>query len=190
MKKTLTILFACAASMAWAQGPGPGFGPGAPPSDLIKTYLNLTDAQIASLTQIRQQGGESRRTLSQDIRTKQQALHDALDKGTADATALGRLLLDIQTLQKKIADLDKSDQQLALNILTPAQKPLLKALQDAANLQPTIGQAAGLGLLDRPANAPLPGMGPGMPGMGPRMGPGMGMGGPGGMMMRSRPGAR
>jgi Spy/CpxP family protein refolding chaperone len=190
MKTKLTLTLALAASMAWAQMPGPRL----PPTDLVKSYLTLTDAQITSLTQIRQQGAESRRTAMQDIHTKQQALHDALDKGTGDATSLGRLLLDIQALQKKIADMDKSDQQLALNILTPPQKTQLKALQDAANLQPTIGQAAGLGLLDRPAQNAMPGAGPGGmgPGMGMGMGSGMGMGGPGmgPMMMRSRPGTR
>jgi len=175
--KTLLMTGLLGASLILAQGP-----PGPPPSDLVKSYLALTDAQIQSLTQIRQQGASSRMSAMQEIRTKQQALHEALVKGGASATTLGQFLLDIQALQKKISDLDGSDRQLALNVLNDAQKTKVTALQSAADLAPTIGQAAALGLLDRPANAPAPG---------PMMhAPGPMMHAPGPMMQQqhSRPG--
>jgi hypothetical protein len=162
---------------------------GAPPAPSlteVTAYLKLTDAQVTSLTAIRQAEATANRTTMQDIQTKQKALHDALSSGKADALTLGNLLLDIQALQKKIADSHTSTQTQAVAVLTEAQKPLLKALQDAANLQPTIQQAGFLGLLTPPAGAG-PGMGPMMGGPSMMGGPGM-MGGHGAMPMGGGPG--
>jgi len=174
MRNLLIVAGLAGGTLLWGQGPG------APPTDLVKSYLTLTDAQIQSLTQIRQQGASSRMSIMQDIHTKQQALHDALDKGGASAMTLGQYLLDIQALQKKISDLDTTDRQLALNVLNDAQKTKVAALQTAADLAPTIGQAQALGLLTRPANAAGA---PGGPGMGPMM-----QRGPAPMMQRMHPG--
>jgi Spy/CpxP family protein refolding chaperone len=145
------------------------------------SYLNLTDTQITALNTIRQQAFQALQTARQDIATKQKALSDLLAVGTTDASAVGKAVLEIQALHKKLADAQKPYQDQAVAVLTADQKTKLKALDDASKLQPAIQQAAGLLLLTPPQNF-APGLGPG-PGRGP-MGRGPGPGGPGMMRLR------
>jgi len=138
--------------------------PGPPPLDELKAYLNLTDSQIQSLQQIRQQAITSQQTVFAQIQSKQQALHDLLEKGTSDALAVGKLMLDIRALQKQIEQAMTASRTQAVNSLTTEQKTKLAALEQAAKLRPAIEQATLLGLLE----APLPGPGgPGGWGLGP-----------------------
>jgi len=155
------------AMAAWAQGPVTPPTPPAPAE--LKAYLGLSDSQIQALRQIRQQEGEALRSLHDEMAQKQKTLRDQLQAGSTDAAALGRLLLDIQSLRKRIEDAEKTFRDQAANQLTADQKTKLKALEEAAKLQPAIGQAAGLNLLTPPA--PTQGE-PRDPGMGP-----MGFGG-------------
>lgn len=161
------------AMAVWAQGPGT---PPAPPTPTeLKAYLGLSDSQIQALQQIRQQEAEALRTIHDELAQKQKTLGDQLQAGSTDAAALGRLLLDIQNLRKRIEDAQKSFRDQAANQLTAEQKTKLKALEEAAKLQPAIGQATGLNLLvpSTPAQGGV-GFGPRGPGgMAPR-GPGMG----------------
>jgi signal transduction protein with GAF and PtsI domain len=166
------------AGAAWAQTPP------TPPVDAVKTYLGLTDTQIQALQQIQRQEAEALRTIHEEMQQKHQALAQQLQGGSTDAAALGRLLLDIQNLRKRIEDAQKNSQAQALNQLTTDQKTKLKALEDAAKLREAIEQATGLNLLIPPT--PQPGAGPGGPGMGPGMGPGPRGPGMGPMGFRSR----
>ncbi|MBL8296308.1 MAG: Spy/CpxP family protein refolding chaperone [Bryobacterales bacterium] len=160
-------------------GPGgPGGGPGTPTFTEIKAYLTLTDSQVTSLQQLRQQEAEAVKTDMDTVRAKQTELRAAVDKG--DAATAGKLLVEISAIHKRIADARTRYYTNAVAVLTAAQKTKLQALEEAAKLMPTIGQARALNLLtqpERPAGAGPMGMGPGGMGMGPG---GMGMG-PGGM---------
>ena len=94
----ILMSFALLAVAAFAQGPPVG----APPLDSIKTYLSLTDGQVSSLQAILQQERQAMQSVHQEMRTKQKSLQDALAAGSTDATALGKMLLDIQTTRKSI----------------------------------------------------------------------------------------
>lgn len=176
------LTIALAATLA-AQGPGRGgfgFGPGgAPGIDQVKSYLGLTDAQVQSLQQLQQQQREATRATHEEIGTKSRALHEAIAGGSADAASLGRQLLEIEALRKKIEQSLTTYRAQAAATLTADQKTKLTALDTAAKLQPTIGQAASLGLLAPPAR-PAGAFGPGGFGHRPMHGPG----GPGPMFMR------
>jgi len=168
-----TLMFAAAAlaaPLAIAQLPsGP---PAAPPIDAVKAYLSLTDSQLASLATIRQNEMKAIQSIMQDIATKEKALHDTLDKGTTDALAVGKQVLDIDALHKKADQAHTDAQAQAAAVLTAAQKTKLAALDAASKLRQEVQQAVMLDLL-----APPQGGGPGGPGGRPN-GPGFPAGPP------------
>lgn len=161
----------------------------------LKAYLNLTDAQIEQIRQVRQQSMESVRSVVQQMQEKHRTLREMLEKGTSDANAVGKLLLETQALRQQVEQARQSVHQATLGVLTSEQKTKLAALEAAAKLGPAIRQAGALGLLTppEPGTGGLglglrrgrgPDMGPGM-GLGPGMGPGMGAGQA--LRLRARP---
>ena len=180
---TLLSIAPLAALLVFAQGPGGGPGPQSFTD--VKAYLNLTDAQIQQIQAARQQSFDSAKTLQSQIQTKDQALRDLLDKGSTDSAAIGKAMLEINALRKQVKAVMDATQVRAVSFLSADQKTKLKALEDAAKLQPAIGQAAGLGLLQPPQGAPG---GPGMHFDGPPRGMPGGMSGRGaGRMMHRAP---
>lgn len=153
MKSSLILI--CAASTAlFAQGPGPGgphmHGMGAAKTTAVQTYLSLTDAQIASLKQLKQSEMAELKPIFSQIGPLRQSLRTQEQASGADATAVGKLVLSIQTLEQQAAPIRASFQQQALAVLTPAQKTQLAALQSAAALMPAIHEAGSLNLLTGP----------------------------------------
>jgi len=145
-------LAAVLAATLVAQTPGGTTTPPAPPTDTLKTYLSLTDAQVTALQQLRKQERQDLSATFQDLGAKQRALRDALTS-SKDAATIGQLQLDIESLRKKIQDTHTSYQAQAVNSLSGDQKTKLQALQAAAALLPAIRQAGALNLLTPPAGA-------------------------------------
>ena len=85
---------------------------------------------------------------SDEMRTKQKALRDALDSGSNDAMALGKLLLDVESTRRKIDSARKASQDHLLSNLTSEQKTKLQSLRDASANGSAFGAAARMGLLD------------------------------------------
>ena len=176
------IILILAASFAWAQTPGPAV-------TQLKTFLSLTDAQVQSIQTIDGNLRASTLTLRQQIAAKRKDLNTAISSGSANATTLGQLQLDIQALEKQVTDAEAAVQPQMVALLTPAQQALLQKLVDAQKVQAAVREAEMIGLLS-PAGGRGPGMGMGG-GMGMGMGRGMGgpgPGGPGGTMMAPRGG--
>ncbi len=169
MKKTM-ILAMTAMAMALAQGPPQGgpMGPGGPPPQggpgaaqapqfgEVKAYLGLSDAQISSMQGAQKSAMDGLKPLIDQLQTKSQALRDTLEKGTTDAAAVGKAVLEIDALRKQVAASMKATQLQLVNILTADQKTKLAKLEDAAKLQPVIGQAGALGLLAPPESPARP----------------------------------
>lgn len=184
MKKSQLFLAVVCATALFAQNSPTR----TPPTDQVKTYLSLTDAQVQSLQAIQQQERSTLSSVHQQLAQKQRALAQAMQSGSADATTLGNLLLDIVNLRKELTQGQTTYHTQAVAVLTAAQQTKLQALQAAADLAPTIRQAEFLYLVTRPAGAMGgPGFGPdggagfGPGGMGPRGGfQGRMRGGPGG----------
>ncbi|HEY3443303.1 MAG TPA: Spy/CpxP family protein refolding chaperone [Paludibaculum sp.] len=191
MKNRLILTLALAAGTLLAQGPGgPGMGrgmmggPGGPfaggmqgrgaalgNADALKTALGLTDAQVQQLRDLRTQQAEAAKPVMEQIRTKRQALAEAMKATSPDSVLIGQLMVDIRKLTDSLKSARADREAKALAILTPEQKTKLTALQEAQKLIPAVGQATALGLLAPPADTAAPGMGrPG--GMG-RRAPGM-----------------
>jgi hypothetical protein len=169
MKNSIILTLALGVAM-FAQGPGGPGGPGrqAPPTTEIAAYLTLSATQVTQLQDIQAKLRTATQSAATDISTKQQALQTALQKGGSSAAVLGQMLLDIETLRKKITDAQSAANASALLILNTDQKTKLKALDAAAQLAPSIHEANMLNLLVEPVGANAPGAGTRGPGFGPR----------------------
>lgn len=191
MKAIRILLPIAAAAIAFAQPQPPANGPAAPSFDNLKSYLGLSDNTIQTIQQAIQKAGAANQTIVQQIADKHKALDDLLSKGTTDAAAVGKIVLDIEALRKQLNLQNEALTTTVVSFLTADQKTKLKALDDAAKLRPAIEEATMLHLLTPPAGAPGPGAGPRGPGqgMGPmgmrRANPGPGMGAMG-FLPRSR----
>ncbi len=140
-----------------------------PPADALKTYLNLQDAQIQTLQQIRRQQMQAAQSALSELAAKQKALRDQLEAGSTDAAALGKLLLEAEAARKRVQQIHDAYRAQAVGVLTAEQKTKLAALEQAQKLAPAIAEATALGLLNPPE---MPGLrGAGMPGFGPGLGP-------------------
>jgi Spy/CpxP family protein refolding chaperone len=184
MIKTIFATFALS-GLLLAQGPGFGPRPGAQgqppaPTALIE-YLGLTEAQVTQLTDLRKSLPDVVKPIAEQIRTKNEALREEMQKTNPNPAIVGQLMVDMKALREQIrAEHVKLNDQ-AKAILTDAQKTKLAALEEAAKLLPAFRQAIGFGLLDAPEGPGAgrrggPGMmAPGAAGQGPGMGMGMGM---------------
>jgi Spy/CpxP family protein refolding chaperone len=140
LKFTLTILLAAGSLLA--QHPH-----GAPPTDAVKAYLNLTDSQLQALNDIRRQEGQAEGAAMQKMQTAQSSMDTMMRAGKPDAMTLGNLMIEIQNQNDSIAKTRAGFNAQAINALTPDQKAKLQALQAAAQLSSTIHEATGLFLL-------------------------------------------
>src|ERR1035438_6656744 len=129
------IVIALAASALFAQGPG---GPRMhrmseqAKTTEVQTYLNLTDTQISSLQQLRQSERAALKPIFQQMGPLHESLRTQSQSGSPDATAVGKLVLSIQSLEQQAEPIRSSFQQQALAVLTADQKTKLTTLQNAA----------------------------------------------------------
>jgi len=168
MKMLSLLIPAFTAAVAFAQ----------PPVNELKTFLNLTDAQVTSIQQSNRSSMEANRELAEKIRANRQNMKVLLDQGNPDATAMGRLVIEGQDYTKQIAENRAKSRETALTFLSAEQKTKLKTLEEAMQLRGEISAAQRLNLI----SGPVEGMGgPGARGMKGRMGHGgpMGAGRPG-----------
>ncbi len=84
--------------------------------------LELTDAQKASLKQIRQSFGERTKSLREQLRAKHQELRQSESGGTFNEALATQKLTEAASLQAKLMGEEFRMRQEALAILTPEQK--------------------------------------------------------------------
>jgi len=171
MKTATALIPLVALSLVLAQGPAPQPQPRPqqpPDFGALKSYLNLSDAQVRQMQQARQQAAraaeEKDRDLRPQIEEKHRALADLLDKDNADPTAVGKLMLEIRGLERQIRQAHEAVRTAEIDVMTPEQKAKFKAIQDAAMLPEATREAQRLGLVPPPPqgqgpfpNGPQPG---------------------------------
>src|SRR4051812_12979427 len=96
---------------------GGGFGGG-----MMFRGLELTDAQKASLKQIRQSFGERTKSLREQLRAKHEELRQSESGGTFNEALATQKLTEAASLQAKLMGEEFKMHQEALAILTPEQK--------------------------------------------------------------------
>ena len=117
-------------------------------SDAVKQALQLSDEQITQLRDVRKAEFEAIRPVTQQLRENQQLLRDKIGAGAA-AAEVGQIMLDMEALKAQVRQIHENSRNQLLGVLDATQQGLLEKLKEAATLQPAIGQATGLGLLER-----------------------------------------
>lgn len=156
MKRILTILFFGAVILGAQEPDGRGSLSILPYSHYedLKAYLGLTDSQVRSLESNLAEKHRAEQAIYQQISDKHRTLYTLLNEGSTDALQIGRLMVDIQALQKQIPAAGAPFRAPALAVLTAEQKAKLTALENAMKLQQAGWQAVTLNLLD-PAQPPI-----------------------------------
>jgi hypothetical protein len=155
--KRIAVVFATLLSMGTLhaqQGPpphGPHFG--APPLDALKSYLSLSDKQVQDSTALLTSFRDGVKPIHEQIVTKEKELKQEMDKASPDSSLAAQLMVDIKALRNQVkAKRDDLKPQL-MALLNDNQKNALLVLQQALSVEQAAHQAAGLGLIDAPANS-------------------------------------
>ena len=91
--------------------------------------LNLTDAQKASMKQIRESFGERTKSLREQLRAKRQELRQANQGGTFNEALTAQKLTESAGLQAKLMGEKFKLHQEMLTVLTPEQKTQLDQMR-------------------------------------------------------------
>jgi hypothetical protein len=158
MTMLLRILTAgFAATLLFGQATEPVIVPDRPvpgnlvlPYNQIKTYLALTDQQLASLRQIQEQRQQADQAIYRQISERQTQLSALLQANSTDALAIGRLMVEINGLRKQVPSNPSAYRESALKVLTPPQTAKLPSLVEALRLSGTAWEATSLNLIDNP----------------------------------------
>ncbi len=108
-----------------------GGHPGAREMNRLIEFLQLDDTQKAQWKAAHEAQAEAVKPIFEDLRANQKALHGALSSDTADATAVGTLMLAGRDLQKQLGALHEQLRQDLEAILSPEQLERWKAFEAA-----------------------------------------------------------
>jgi Spy/CpxP family protein refolding chaperone len=126
----------------------------------LQKYLNLTDAQEASLVAIATQQAQAVYQVGDQIAQKNQALYALLASTNPNPAQVGQLMIDIQNLEKQLAPSAEPYHSQALAVLNSTQISQLTDLSTALQLAPTAYEAINANLIAPPGYAgtvvPLP----------------------------------
>ncbi len=118
----------------------------------LKQYLNLTDAQVASLLNILQQKAQAQQQINDQLSQKYQTLQTLLQSVNPNPTTVGQTMIDIQNLQKQTTPSTEPYHTQALAVLTQSQTALLANLNTALQLQTAAYEAVSVNLLVQPGS--------------------------------------
>lgn len=107
--------------------PGVGLeaGPGMPPPgrrEGMVRDLGLSDAQQEKLREIMDEQSVQREAVYEKLSANRDALHQLLESGSADAIAVGELVLEGRKLHEESRALREAEQKAIREILTPEQQ--------------------------------------------------------------------
>lgn len=121
-----------------------------PAYESVTKFLALTDAQRTSLLQVQEARLKADRAIYEQMGAKRTELNRLLQAGSNDAVAIGRLMVDINNLQRQLPTSGAPYRTQALAVLNDAQKAKLAQLSQALEMQQPAGEAVALNLIDYP----------------------------------------
>jgi len=169
MLKRLVAITACAlylAISAAAQGQPERPNQRRSPDEAVKTILDLSDAQLQELKDLRDATNQKRQENTAEIRRLQEKQRELLQQSPPDAVALADILVQQDKLRKQIEEEDKAFRDTALTLLTASQREKVEQIQEALQLVRDAGPLAQFGLIERPARGFGMGSGAGFVGPG------------------------
>ena len=102
--------------------PGPGMPPQGRPGAGMAQDLGLTEAQQEKLREIMEEQRAQREAVYEKLAANREALHGLLEGGSADANAVGELVLEGRKLHEQSRTLRDAEQKAIRAILTPEQQ--------------------------------------------------------------------
>jgi Spy/CpxP family protein refolding chaperone len=114
---------------------------------VVAKFLGLSEPQAAQLRELLGELQGSASELEQQIGAKQMQLEQLVNSPNPNPQAVGILFLQIQALNRQLAQAIQSFQQRFIELLTAEQRARLGAVQQAAQLQPVVGAFAALHLV-------------------------------------------
>ena len=120
------------------------------PGEALKTILDLSDAQLQELKDLRESATAQRQEHATEIRRLQQRQRELLQTSPPDATALADVLVGQQNLRQQIQNEATAFREAALNLLTASQKEKVQQIQEALQLVRAAGPLAAFGLIEGP----------------------------------------
>ncbi|HYP08863.1 MAG TPA: hypothetical protein VER03_21710 [Bryobacteraceae bacterium] len=150
--RLLGVLAACAASTAMAQT-----NPVLPPEftvslgQRVREYFQLTEAQVKSIADNKRKHIEWTVEKQMRVAQVQREIFEETHKQTVDPLALGQRYAEIESICREMRSRSTELNTANANVLTPAQKVKLKALEDALALLPTIAETQFADLLAAPS---------------------------------------
>lgn len=143
--------------------PGPGMAPQGR-SEAMARELGLSELQLEKVREIEDSRRAEREALSERITANRDELHRLLESGSADANAVGQLVLEGRRLHEQRKALREAEQKAIRGVLTPAQQKKFDTLLEKRRERgPGRGPDAFEG---RPPGGPGERGGPGGPGAG------------------------
>ena len=116
----------------------------------VQQYLGLTPAQVDALEKARQARIQEEQSIYQQVAEKQRQMYQLLQEGSNDAATIGRLMVEVNNLNRSIPQKKAPYRAQALAVLTDPQKAKLTTLVDAMKLQTPAWQAVELNMIDNP----------------------------------------
>ena len=148
--RTTTLAMALTAASALAQTmprPIPPYSP----YEQVKAHLSLTEAQLEGLRKVTESRRSAESAIYDQVAERQREMYGLLQQGSNDAATIGRLMVEINNLQRQLPLNNGPYRTQAMSVLTEAQKTKLPELEQALRLTAVAHQAVDLNLLDRPA---------------------------------------
>ena len=154
-KFLLTVVLA---SAAFAQVTPPVIlqpGEGTGPSLALRQYLDLTNAQVASMVRLnaelnRFQGEKFRRAAQVSNELAQEMRRENLDP-----MAIGLRHVELEAIRREIAAEQQRVARETQALLTPAQRPKVQALQEVLRMYPLACEALAMNLMAPPQQQPV-----------------------------------
>ena len=117
------------------------------PLEVVAHVLSLSDEQVHALGTILQARNEAIRPVVAEIQAHEQALAQQLESASPDPQTVGRLMIEMRTIQQQVQRaVADSNAQFELT-LTPEQRVRLEQIRGAAAASPVIPAFRAVGLL-------------------------------------------
>ena len=117
------------------------------PLEVVAHVLSLSDEQLHALGEILQARNEAIRPALADAQAHEQALAQQLESASPDPQTIGRLMIEMKTIQQQVQRVVADSNAQFEMMLTPEQRVRLEQLRSAAAVCPIIPAFRAVGLL-------------------------------------------
>jgi len=100
--------------------------------DTLQGTLNLNSSQVTSIRQLAQSRREALRSIREEARPKFQQLMSLLRQPNPDATAVGRVVIELKTVHEQARAKQNEYEKQLTSLLNPTQQQIVNNLRNQA----------------------------------------------------------